>query len=434
MSVSDVFITDLEASDLKPATLEGMLHHPFQEKRSLAGSNRMEIRYVPFINPDFGQRNEVQIPAMDLIPHEMFVEFRLSLTLDDAPNTLPKLMPTPTWLTLQGADLNYKEVSVYNMSEPEALINTILDQRDNVFQSRQRLMAMDNRELTANSSSTNLYLPLDPLCTQVLSKVGPLSSYASNDWSVSIDLRPLRNLIQNTEALANVQPLGNAYTVSANLVIIGSLAPAGEVAMARDALAQNGIVWNFLRSYHIRNLMSDNAGSSAIYSQVYSSIVGAVSEARLLIRNKATWDTNNNQLVNTVNYQSYYGVNDTINVGKTSNPYEVFGQNLSLPIVYSLFSANGTKGSGRYVELAYVSATSITPNGVDTGLVQVEFAESPTDNEFGTSTGSYPVKNDLQIDLNISTDTVQDNYIDSIIYVHVRGVITSGTANINLSA
>lgn len=432
MSVSDVFITDLEASDLKPASLEGMLHHPFQEKRSLAGSNRMEIRYVPFVNPDFGQRNEVQIPAMDLIPHEMFVEFTLSGTLDDSPNTLPTLMPTPTWLTLQGADLNYKEVSVYNMSEPECLVNTILDQRDNVFQARQRLMAMDNREFTSNTLATKLYLPLQPLASQVLSKVGPLSSYASNDWSVSIDLRPLRNLFRNTEALANVQPV--SYTVSANLVIIGSMAPAGEVAMAREALSRNGIVWNFLRSYHVRNVMSDNAGSAAIYSQVYSSIVGAVSEARLLIRNKATWDTNNNQLVNTHNYQSYYGVSDTINVGKTSNPYEVFGQNLSLPIVYSLFSANGTKGSGRYIELAYVSASSLAANGVDTGLIQVEFAESPTDMEFGTSTGSYPVKNDLQIDLNLSTDTVQDNYVDSIIYVHVRGVITSGTANINLSA
>ena len=426
MSVSDVFITDLEASDLKPATLEGMLHHPYQEKRSLAGSNRMEIRYVPFVSPDFGQRNEVQIPAMDLIPHEMFVEFNVSAA-SDVTNPDPIWVPTPCWLTLQGADLNYKEVSVYNMSEPEALMNTILNQRDNVFQSRQRLMAFSQ---TANNAAvvSKLYLPLDPLCTQVLSKVGALSAYASNDWSVSVDLRPVQSLINNANgSVANVQ---SATITSANLVIIGSMAPTGEVALARNALAQNGIVWNFLRSYHIRNTMSDNANSATSYSQVYSSIVGAVSEARLIVRNASLWSSTNNAVLNPVSYQSYYGVNDTINVGKTSNPYEVFGQNLSLPIVYSLFSANGTKGSGRYLALPQ----SLTPAGVDTGIVQVEFAESPTDLEFGTSTGSYPVKNDLQIDLNITTDTVQDNFIDSIIYVHVRGVITSGTANINLSA
>lgn len=426
MSVSDVFITDLEASDLKPANLEGMLHHPFQEKRSLPGSNRMEIRSIAFDSPAFGQRNEVQIPAIDLIPHEMFLEITVSAAANNDANTQCYLMPTPTWLSQQGADLNYKETSIYNMSEAECLMNCILDHRENVFQGRQRLMGFTQSANNANASQ-KLYLPLDPLCTQVLSKVGPLSAYASNDWSVSVDLRASNYLIRNSQANATPQTM----TISSmNLVLIGSLAPVGEVALARDALSKNGIVWNFLRSYYVRNTLSDNQDTATTYQLTYNSIVGAVNQVRLLIRDSTTWNTTNAQIVDSVSYKTFYGVSDTINCGKTSNPYEVWGQNLSLPVVYSLFSSRGTLGNTRFVKLPSSGNCTI----VDTGIINIEFGESPTDYEYGTSTGSYPVKNNLEVDLNIATDTQVDCYADSVILVHVRGVISSGTANINLSA
>jgi hypothetical protein len=428
MSVSDVFITDLEASDLKPATLEGMLHHPFQEKRSLPGSNKMDIRVVPFDDAAFGQRNECQIPAMDLIPHEMFCEITVSAATGDVANNEPFWVPTPTWLTQQGADLNYKEVSVYNMSEAECLMSTILDQRDNVFQSRQRLMAF-GQPANAAAVVNKFYLPLNPLCTQVLSKVGPLSSYASNDWSVSVDLQTANHLLRNTANVSNVQ----TSTITAmNLIIIGSQAPFGEVAMCRDALAKSGVVWNFCRPNYSRQLMPVNNGIATPYSLNYTSVVGAVAEARLLIRRTAGILSTTPNTVNTVSYSSFYGINDFINVGKTENPYEVFGQNLSLPIVYSLFSARGTVGSSRYLAITGTGTPLVA--AVDTGIIAVEFSESPTDLSFGTSTGSYPVKNNLRIDLNITSNTLANNFIDSVIYTHVRGVITAGTANINLSA
>lgn len=421
MSVSDVFITDVEASDLKLMDgMEGMLHHPYQQKRSLPGSNRMDVRIVNFSNPSFGQRNDVQIPAMDLIPHEMYVEFNLGA---ESTVTGALWQPTPTWLTQQGADLNYKEVSIYNMSESECLMNTILDEKDTNWLKKQDAYGF-NQAGDAADTAQKLYLPLNAFCSQVLSKVGPLSAYSSNDWSVSVDLRA-ENLCMAGSTTVEVP---DAALNGMRLIILGSKAPVGEVALAREALSKGGIVWNFLRSNHIRATLADNAGSSTEYSQQYSSIVGAVSHARLLIRNKAAYDAATSSSKNNISYQVYNGVNDLISAGKTSNPFEVWGQNLSQPFARNFFSAKSIEGAGRYL------STAATVAEVDTGIFDIAFAESVADLEYGTSTGSYPVKNDLQINLTMATDTVQDNYLDTVVYTHVRGLITAGVANVNLSA
>lgn len=421
MSVSDVFITDAEASDLKPMdNMEGMLHHPYQLKRSLPGSNRMDVRIVSFNNPGFGQRNEVQIPSMDLIAHEMYVEFNLGA---ETTVTGSLWQPTPTWLTQQGADLNYKEVSIYNMSESECLMSAILDEEDVNWTKKQNSYGF-NQAADAAETAQKLYLPLNVLATQVLSRVGPLSAYSSNDWSVSVDLRA-ENLCMAGSTTAQVP---DATLTGMRLIILGSKAPVGEVAISREALMKNGIVWNFLRSNHIRSTLADNNDSAINYQNVYSSVVGSVCRSRLLIRNKSKFDAVTSSDKNNIDYQFYNGTQDSISVGKTSNPFEVWGQNLSQPFARNFFSAKSLPGAGRYL------STASTVAAVETGIFDIAFAESKGDLEFGLSTGSYPVKNDLQIDLNVTTDTLQDNYLDSIIYTHVRGVITAGVSNVNVSA
>ena len=435
MSVSDVFITDAEASDLKLMDgMEGMLHHPFQMKRSIPGSNRMDVRVVNFNNPNFGQRNDVQIPSMDLVPHEMYVQFTLTGETSGGSVVKPGALPLPTWLSQQGADLNFKEVSIYNLSEAECLMSTILDEEQWEITRKFDDYGFDQYPLSAGNvvgkaeNPQILYLPLNVLCDQVLSKVGPLSAYASNDWSVSVDLRQRASCFSALGAAA----IANISITSMRLVILGSKAPVGEVALAREALSKNGIVWNFLRSNHVRSTLADNSGSSTVYTQQYSSIVGSVSHARLLIRNKTAYDSTNAQVVNSTDYQVYEGTGDLISVGKTSNPFEVWGQAIPQKFARNFFPSRSTKNGSVYI--GALPTNQDTNSDINTGIFDIAFAESEADLEFGTSTGSYPVKNDLQIELTMGTDTVQDNYLDTVIYTHVRGVITSGIANVNLSA
>jgi len=419
MSVSDVFITDVEASDLKLMDgREGMLHHPYQQLRSIPGSNRMDVRIVNFNNPSFGARNDVQIPSMDLIPHEMYVEFKLGA---EGTVTGAEWEPTPTWLTQQGVDLNYKEVSIYNLSEAECLMSTLLDEKPVNWAKKQDLIGFNDPDA---DNAQRLYLPLNVLCSQVLSKVGPLSAYASNDWSVSVDLRAENKCMGGS----TTEETPDAALNGMRLIILGSKAPYGEVALAREALMKNGIVWNFLRSNHFRATLSDNTGSTTTYDQTYSSLVGALSHVRLILRDKTKFDASTSSGKNNVSYDVFEGVDDIMNVGKTSNPYEVWGQNLPQVFARDFFSAKSVEGAGRYISADGSGGVS------DSGIIDIAFAESIADLEFGTSTGSYPVKNDLQISLTMASDTLHDIYLDTVAYTHVLGVITAGIANVNLSA
>ena len=419
MSAEDIFIEDVEQSDLKPG-MEGQLVHSYQSMRSFPGSNRIEMRTIAFNNPSFGARTEVQIPSMDIIPHEMFIEFNLG-----AEGTVANALwqPTPTWVSGGGVDLNFKLRAVYNASEAELLLCPQFDEEPKKWLAQQNSYAF-NAAADSADVAQRLYLKLGPLAEQVLSKIGPLSSYASNDWSVAIDLKA-ENLCM---AGSNATP--DAALSGMRLIILGSKAPPGEVQLARQALEQNGIMWNFLRSTHQRVTLTDNAAASTSYIQSYSDIVGAVSKIRLLIRNKALLDATTNVVAskNNISYQSYAGPNDLISVGKNSFPQEVYGQQMPQAFVRNFAALNSNPLASRYLSSASTVAT------VDNGVFDISFGESESDMKFGTSTGSYPVKNDLQIGLTIATDTVQDNYLDTIVYTHVRGVITSGYVNVNLSA
>jgi len=423
MSLSEIYISDVEQSDLKLAGeggLEGQLVHPYQALRSYPGSNNFDIRTVSFSSPAFAKVNTIQIPAMNFIPHEMYIQMQLGA---EGTVTGAAWEPTPTWISGGGVNLLYKDSSVYNMSEAECLLYALEDEDP-----RNQLKKQDsygfNQAADAADTAQMLYIPLTPLCEQVLSKVGPLGSYSANEWSISIDLKA-ENLCMSNSTTAETP---DAALNSMKLIMVGSKAPAGEVAMARAALENGGIVWNFLRSNHQRSTLADNAATATTYTENYNSLVGAVSQMRLLIRDKAKLDATTVSTKDNIAYQVYNGVADNISVGKLAQPNEVFGQAINQKFVRNFFSADSLKGSPRFL------STAATIGEVDTGVFNINFCESQSDKEFGTSSGSYPVKNDFQIQLLCTSDTVQDNYLDSVIYTHVKGLISKGGANINLSS
>jgi len=427
MSIADVYASAEELMDLKLSpNKQDQLIHPYNQVRSIPNSNRREIRVFNFANGDWNKRNLFVIPSMDLRITELYVEFNLAA---ETSQSNARWEPTPTWLTLQGADLLYKNKSVINMSEPECLMATVLDNRANVFRQASRLMGFD-REVGAANVAVKLYLPLNHLCNQVLSKIGAISAYSSGDWSISVDLR---QQLQVLSAASGITAPTSSMT-SMRLICVGAKVPPGEIAMQRQALLQNGIVWNFLRSNRFRTTVAvTNIGNTRTTTQTFTSVVGNVSHIRMVSRNKSEWDTTDSSLKNNVDYDANYryGPNNTISVGRISIPYDVFGDALYTPFLKTFFPKSNLS-EPLYLQIADV------PNvgGIDTTMVDISFAESLCDMEYGCSTGSYPVKNDLVISSKLAPDihNTTAHYLDTIIYTHVRGIVTHKDFNLGQSA
>lgn len=430
MSVADVYASAEELMDLKlNPSKEGQLIHPYNQVRSIPNSNRREIRVLNFATPNFGQRNQLLIPPMDLRITEMYVEFELSA---ETSQSNPTWEPTTTWLTLQGVDLLYKNFSVLNMSEPECTMATILDERENVFDAKYDIYAFDRRTDNAGTA-TKLYLPLNHLCNQVLSKIGAISAYQAGDWAVAVDLRPLLQCISAASEIT--APTTGISRM--RLICMGAKVPVGEILMQKDALYKNGIVWNFLRSHRFRDTINVvNVSNTITITRTYTSVKGNISHVRQCHRDKANYDGAGQADRNNIDWDArdFYGVNSTLSVGKTSRPTEVFGQPIYPPLINTFFMKSNM-GQSQYIAIGDASLGATSASAVDTGIRDISFAESVCDILHGTSTGSYPVDSDFRTSLVIAPDLVNTvaQYLDTIIYTHVRGVLTAKTININIS-
>lgn len=413
---------------LNPAK-EDQLIHPYNQVRSLPNSNRREIRVFNFATPDFGQRNQIQLQPMDMRITEMYVEFELAAETD-ASN--PKWEPTTTWLTLQGIDLLYKNFSVLNMGEPEATMATILDERENVFDAKQDIYSFSRRTNNADVP-TKLYLPLNHLCNQVLSKIGALSAYQAGDWSLAVELRPILECISAASSLAG----GTTASITRmRLICIGAKVPVGEVLLQKNALHQNGIVWNFLRSHRFRDTIPvTNIGNTSTITRTFTSIKGNISHVRQCHRDRANYIAVGTTEKNNIDWdqRDFYGVNSRIEVGKISKPTDVFGQAVYPPLINTFFMKSNM-GQSTYAGLGGPAGRNIVSEQ-DTGIRDISFAESVCDVLHGTSTGSYPVDSDFRISLTIAPDEVNTvaQLLDTVVYTHVRGVLTAKTININTS-
>lgn len=415
----DVQYAGVESLDLQPhPQLESRLHHPYQSFRQLPGAKRMEIRTLSFSSPEFSKINEVQIPSMDLIVHDAYIEFDMPAIVDLTAQDL-NYNPTPTWIDYSGVDLRYKSSSIYNMSEAEALMAAFEDRRPQDWQSRQLAMGFHNAAVSgAGDLPTRLlYLPLKPLVDKILSKVGPLSAYPSNDFSISVPLRAaLQSLIYSTGTPTETNP------TTMKLILIGTKAPPEEVLRTKMALDSGGIVLHYLRSQNVRKAL-ENSTSQQSFS--YPEILGTLGAVRILSRGSSNWNTVGSS---NVTYTTNETPDDSIAIGKTSFPQEIFGQSQKIRLIKSMFPCQSLDNASSYVSSA--ATTSYT----DTGIINVNFYESPGDMEFGTSTGSYPVKNDFNLQLTYAGGAPTASHLDVVFYIHVQAVINTGSWVVNLSS
>lgn len=430
MSSQDVFITDEESSPLRVG-LEGQLHHPFQSKRMRPNQGRQEIRVIDFVDAGFNRRNTVQVENIPMTVHDMYLQLKVSAGVNSGdPAENPYWVPSPSWIS--DGNLNYKETSIYHFTEAQIVADTLMNlDSDNNF-NKQKLFSID--ALSATTAQI-VYIPLTSVAENILSKTGPLASYASNDFSVDITLRAVNNLL-STLATSTETTAQTATLNSMSLVLVGTLSDEYEIELARNALMTSGIQWSFLRPVHFRSEIADNGGSASQAQTYYDSVVGAVNNIRILLRNKTAWDSTTASTVDPWDFRELYNPDDTISVGTVSDPNQVGGIPIPFPVMYALMGLNSNKGNSRLLEGQSVIAgiSTAVVGTLDSGMFNINFNESHLSNDYGLSTGSWGVKNNAVITLNFASDTVSPLYWDTIFYTHVKGFITVGSANINLSS
>src|SRR3990172_5697011 len=95
-----------------------LLAHDHHVSNMLSPGDRF-VQIVDFDSPAFNRANRVDIPILDMVVDDLWVEFRCDAV---GGPTLPAFSPVQTWIGSNGVQLLYKNQSIYTMSEPEAIL------------------------------------------------------------------------------------------------------------------------------------------------------------------------------------------------------------------------------------------------------------------------------------------------------------------------
>jgi hypothetical protein len=321
--------------------------------------------------------------------------------------TASKYMPTYYWIGNNGLRLLYKNTVVYHASQAEVEADFYLN---NDYRELHRKQAISNdlKDADRSGAAGLYYLDLQPLM-KVFSHIGSLNSYDANAWSVEVDLKPAAKIISGAtdSAVAGTGSISNL-----NLLIIGHQA-SSEFAMGiRNKLNSSGLMVQFLQS----NFQRDEYGAAATSKTVtLNQLEGNVSGMLILHRVKAGIDGAVGNAVKDT-YQSFNGASDTIEVGRSSNPVELYGRAVPEKQVRLVLNGNRTfAGLPTYVDSDGLKNSK--------NIVPISMADKHSeDSKNGQSSGHMYVKNDLQFTYRWGATTGEDattaNYVDTCVFIH----------------
>ena len=398
--ISSVNHTQLSGLDLEsaPATF-------FHQKiRSDTGQHRYS-NSIAFNSPALGQDNRIYLPSIGVMPEQLILEFNMSAAVAGTGGN-PRYMPTYWWIGNNGLRLLYKNTVVYHASQAEVEAEFYLN---NDYRELHRKQSISNDLATRSGSAGLYYLDLQPLM-KIFAHIGSLNAYDANAWSIEVDLKPSSKIISGDNADAGV-----ASITSLNLLIVGHQASAEFAQMMRNKLNTDGLMVQFLQS----NFQRDEYASSATAKTVtLNQLEGNVSGMLLLHRAKAGVDAVVADAVADT-YESFNGAGDTIEVGRSSNPQELFGRALPERQVRLVLNGNRTfNGLPTYL--------GVDGDDVAKNIVPISMADKHSeDSKNGQSSGHLYVKNDLQFTYRFGDATTTANYLDSVVFIHRYAIIRS---------
>lgn len=389
-------VTQVNHAQLSGMDLESSPATFFHQKiRSDTGQHRYS-NTISFNSPGLGQDNRIYLPSIGIMPEQLVLEFNMSAA---GGASSPLYMPTPFWIGNNGLRLLYKNTVVYQASQAEVEADFYMN---NDYRELHRKQIISNDRASRSGAAGLYYLDLQPLM-KIFSHIGSLNAYDANAWSIEVDLKPASKIISGGDGEA-----GTATITTLNLLIIGHQASAEFAMSVRNKLNTSGLMIQFLQS----NAQRDEYGSSASTKTVtLNQLEGNVSGMLLLHRVKAGLDgAVGNAVANT--YQSFDGSADTVEVGRSSNPVEVYGR--AVPEKQLRLVLNGNRTFNGIPEYLGFDGDDVSKN-----IVPISMADKHSeDSKNGQSSGHMYVKNDLQYTYRFGTTTTTANYLDTIVFIH----------------
>lgn len=377
-----------------------MLHHPHQRGKMSSPGDRF-IQYVDFDSPAYDRNNRVDIPVMDMVIDDLWVEFQVSSV---ATTSTPSFSPTATWINSNGVQLLYSNQNIYTMSEAEALIYPKMVPLNQNILSKRLAASNDVPVATRRTNNTAVvvnYMWLGPLL-KIMAHAGPLSSYASKKWSIIIGLLPFNRIAKGGNATTATGGTINAM----RLCCIGHRESGDNVQRAADALAGEGIRISFTQPNHQQSTYSSSATSHQVnLTALEGEATDLIISQRVTAGLTATAPNGGERDA----FQNFPLAADTIEIGTQQNPTRVFG--LAIPQRTCRLVQQGDTYSGGCL---YVDPTGAQ---ADEGWMAISLSEGGTlGQKFGAYSGSLRLKNNFQYILRFSTTTTA-NTVDTIVYV-----------------
>lgn len=397
-------ILDLNVSGLEdnPAIVDS-LHHKHQV--IMTGGERY-LQVFNFDTPAFDKNNRVFMSSIPMVVENMVVELDLSAATGP---TSPKVIQCQTGIGASGAQLLYKNSSMYNAPEAELLSYMYKNNEPN--QLIRKLIASndvsDAARATSGAARNLYYIDLQPLAS-ILKQCGPLGSYAANTFSVDLSLLPLNKWVTGTSSTTGVLAIN-----SMKLMLSGHRESPSNMEKVNDKLGKGGIFFNFPESNFSRLTYGASAAS---FTTTLSAIEGMVSSIILINRTQAGIDGVAPDDVDHLAFQLFSGVADTIEVGRVSNPVELYGQQITEKMLRLMQEGDSYKNGDAWIDADGARR--------EPAVISLPMSERETLNmEEGAHSGSWRVKNDLRIKYNFGTTTTTANYLDILVYVLRRAVI-----------
>ncbi len=402
-AVEPVDNIDLNVSGLEPNPVNATaLHQPHQQIQT--GGERY-LQVFNFDTPAFDKNNRVFMSSVPMVVHDMVVELDLSAATGP---TTPAVIQLQTGIGAAGAQLLYKNSSVYNASEAELLSYQYKNNAPSQL-IRKLIATNDTSDATRQTQggARNLYyIDLAPLAN-ILTQVGPLGSYAANTWSVDLSLLPLNKWVTGGSSTAGVLTIN-----SMKLMLSGHRESPANMERVNVALGEGGVMFNFPESNFSRLTYGASASS---FTTTLSAIEGMVSSIVLMNRTQAGIDGTAPDAVDHLAFQLFNNPLDTVEIGRVSNPVELFGQQITEKML-RLMHENESYDNGN----AWIDADGARR---EPSVIAIPLAERESlDQKHGVHSGSWRVKNDLRIKYNFTTTTTA-NYIDILVYVLRKAVV-----------
>jgi len=395
-------------SGLVDGATSASLHHEHQGRDGAAPGTQYTTQ-LAFAAPTYGAVNTIYLPPLPMVMKDAYIQ--LDVAAAGGP-TSAALVQCQTWA--QNINLLYRRQTVYSMSEPECVVDSYFNSKNNMDLVRrldlQNDVALATR-VTRGAGTSSYFISLRRIVDAIMAKAGPINAYAAQSWSIDVNLFAQNRLIVGTTTTAGT---GAAITAM-KLVMIGHKEDPANTTRVAKALEDNGVAIKFEQSQY-RRFTYGASVASAIVS--LPELQGEMTAFAILQRVVAGYDSVVPNAINRLQWQLFDSPTDTIAVGTQADPQTLFGQALPQRVLRLAGSSDSFAGSPLFID-----ADGAQRN---TSIIFYSLEDAATlGQREGVFSGVLRIQNDLQFSFAFNTNTTA-NYLDIVVYLRRQIVLSEG--------